>query len=334
MRNERAEARQSGPPVDAVAHDLSWAGGSEGIRNVWRQADSVADRTCPVVLYGETGTGKDLIARRLHANSLRASGPFVPVDCTNLSADLFASQLFGHAKGAFTGADCQTVGFCRAAHGGTLFLDEIGELPVSLQAKFLRVLQDRCVTPLGETCSYPLDIRVICATNRDLADLVRKGAFREDLYYRISVVTITVPPLRERRGDILPLARYFLTQQAQLYDEEVKQMDPKVASLLLEYPWPGNVRELANVMEAAHVLTSGNTLSIASLPAQIVTGASDRPLAPFPTLAQAEQKLAREAMRYTHGRKMTAARLLGIDRRRLNRLIRRWDADSHAQQDA
>ncbi len=275
-----------------------------------------------MLLCGESGTGKEMMARQLHRRSRRACKPFVPVDCTNLSGELFSSQLFGHVKGAFTGADRDTLGFFRAADGGTIFLDEVGELSLGLQAKLLRVLQDSRVTPVGATTSYPVDVRLICATNRSLEPMVREGTFRNDLYYRINVINLRIPPLRERRSDILPLAEHFLQQQANLYDEPVKRLEPQTRDSLLRYPWPGNVRELANVMEHAHVMSPGRTVPPAGLPLEIMTASGDNRPAPFPTLAQANKRLITQALQYTNGRKLAAAGLLGLERRRLNRLIR------------
>jgi transcriptional regulator with PAS, ATPase and Fis domain len=175
--------------------------------------ETVAARKCSVIITGETGVGKEMVARQIHNASNRANKVFVPVDCTTLTGQLFESQLFGHVKGAFTGAVDNTLGFFRAAEGGTIFLDEISEIPMELQAKLLRVLQQSCVVPLGSTKSYPIDIRVLCATNCNLYEMVREGTFRSDLYYRLNVINLEVPPLRQRKEDILPLAEYFLESQ-------------------------------------------------------------------------------------------------------------------------
>ena len=186
-----------------------------------------------------------MAARQLHLHSDRAKDVFIPVDCTTLTGQLFESQLFGHVKGAFTGAVDNTLGFFRAANGGTIFLDEISEIPIDLQAKLLRVLQESSVTPLGSTKSYPLDIRVLCATNRDLREMVRHGNFRADLYYRLNVVTVEIPPLRERRDDIIVIAEYFLERQAQFYNEPKKILSPETKQLFLNYTWPGNILGLS-----------------------------------------------------------------------------------------
>jgi DNA-binding NtrC family response regulator len=232
--------------------------------------------------------------------------------------------LFGHVKGAFTGAIHDTLGFFRAADGGTIFLDEISEIPMELQAKLLRVLQEGTVTPVGSTVSYPVDVRVLCASNRDLKRMVDDNEFRADLFYRINVITLEIPPLRQRMEDIVPLANHFVRRLAEFYDEPVKTLSPRTQEFLLKYHWPGNVREIANAIERAYVLTQSTVIEPAVLPAEILM--SDyalRPDSALPTLDAAEQKLITEALRVTSGKKAAAARILGIDRRRLNRIIER-----------
>jgi transcriptional regulator with PAS, ATPase and Fis domain len=243
-------------------------------------------------LMGESGTGKEMIAQQIHLNSLRRTKPFVPVDCTNLSNELFSSQIFGHVKGAFTGAERDTTGFFRAADGGTIFLDEIGELPLHVQLKLLRVLQEFRVTSTGSTQSFPVDVRVTCATNRDLEEMVQNGTFRNDLYYRLNVMSVQIPPLRERQEDILVLAEHFLTQQALLYNEIIKRLSPEAESILLQYPWPGNIRELANAMEHAHILAPQQFIMPSALPKDL---AVDRHLKKtsnsFPTMDQCNRNV-------------------------------------------
>ena len=297
---------------------------SGGFRQVLGMVACIASRECPIILMGESGTGKELIAQQIHLNSKRHTAPFVPVDCTNLSSELFASQLFGHVKGAFTGADRDTVGFFRAADGGTIFLDEIGELPLPVQAKLLRVLQEYRITPIGSTQSFPVDVRVVCATNRNLEEMVQKGSFRNDLYYRLNVMNVRIPPLRERTEDILDLAEHFLKQQALLYNESIKRLSPETQSLLLHYPWPGNIRELANAMEHAHILTSQQLIMPSALPKEIAVDAiQDKTTKSFPTVDQCDRNIILSALKQTGGRKLKAARLLGLERRRLNRMIER-----------
>jgi len=297
-------------------------GSSELFNSLLDTIDSVACRHCCVMITGETGTGKEMVARKIHHSSRRSEMPFVPVDCTTLTGQLFESQLFGHVKGAFTGAVHDTLGFFRAADKGTIFLDEISEIPLDLQAKLLRVLQEGTVTPVGSVQSYPIDVRVLCAANRDLKEMVSKDEFRADLYYRINVVNLEVPPLRERAEDILPLANHFLTNLADFYDEPAKTLSAQAERLLLKYHWPGNVREIANAMERAYVLSVEEVIEASVLPKEILTSAyTAQPNGPLPALDEAKSKLIADALRGTGGRKIAAAKILGIDRRRLNRLI-------------
>jgi DNA-binding NtrC family response regulator len=288
---------------------------------------SIGTRACTVLVRGESGTGKELIARYLHNCGPRADKPFVPVDCTTLKESLFESQLFGHSKGAFTGADQSTLGFIRSANGGTLFLDEIGEMALSIQAKLLRCIQDRAVVPLGSNATLPVDIRIIAATHRDLKAMVKRGEFREDLYFRLNVVQLIVPPLRERRCDVLPLAEHFLEYFAEIYSEPKKRLSPAAARLLETYAWPGNVRELANVMEQFHILSSGNEILPDDFPSDLQSEAMPEsrhiPInLDIPTLDHAEKELVARALVATRGNQSRAAEVLDIDRRRLRRKIR------------
>jgi DNA-binding NtrC family response regulator len=275
-----------------------------------------------VIITGETGVGKEMVARQLHGAGDRVDKVFVPVDCTTLTGQLFESQLFGHTKGAFTGAVDNTLGFFRAADGGTIFLDEISEIPLELQAKLLRVLQDEMVTPLGSTKSYSINVRILCATNRNLQEMVKKGDFRADLYYRLNVVNLEIPPLRQRKEDILPLAEYFLASHAVFYSEQPKVLSEDVKKLLLGYSWPGNIRELANAVERSYVLTMGREIQPAVLPFEIIV-ADSTPYPPhqLPTLDEVKRKVIVQTLEFTRGRKFAAARILGIERRLLNRLI-------------
>jgi len=224
---------------EAVSFGQSnFIGKSPAFDSIIEMIDAVARRKCPIIITGETGVGKEMVARQIHVASDRADKIFVPVDCTTLTGQLFESQLFGHARGAFTGAVSDTMGFFRAANGGTIFLDEISEIPLELQAKLLRVLQEGCITPLGATKAFPVDVRVLCATNNDLSQMVKAGDFRADLYYRLNVVTLEVPPLRQRKEDILPLAKFFLGNQSAFYDEPAKMLSKAAENLLLNYAWP------------------------------------------------------------------------------------------------
>ena len=313
------------PAVDQSSELL--IGESVGIRSLKEIAKGISPRRSTVMILGETGSGKEMFARFIHLNSRRASKPFIPVDCSALSDNLFESELFGHVKGAFTGAMRDSLGFIRAADGGTLFLDEIGELSLPLQAKLLRVLQERAVVPVGDTKPRPVDIRVVTATNRNLEEMVRKGEFRQDLFFRLNVVVLRLPPLRQRRDDVVRLANHFLKTQADLYGESRKTLAPEVAAVLESYNWPGNVRELANVMEHAHVLAQSGMISIADLPPRLQQSnqveEAGRALATDLSLLDVEKRTIAEALKRVKGNKAAAGRLLGINIQRLNRRIQR-----------
>ncbi len=286
-------------------------------------AARAAKRPSTVMILGETGTGKEMLARYIHQRSPRAGKPFVPVDCTGFSETLFESQLFGHVRGAFTGAVRDTLGFVRAADGGTLFLDEIGELAPALQAKLLRVLQDRRVVPVGASRSFPVDIRVISATHRDLGAMVAADRFRQDLLFRLQVITINVPPLRQRREDIRALADDFILRQADINTEPAKPLCPSALAALETYPWPGNVRELFNALEQASVVADGDQIGVADLPSPIRTPIQ-RPSASDMNLNEMIRRQVTEALTRSRYRRAYAASLLGIERRRLNRFITKF----------
>jgi len=302
--------------------EIEVIGRSSVIASILETVKAIAARKCPIIITGETGAGKEIVARQIHYASDRADRVFVPVDCTTLTGQLFESQLFGHVKGAFTGAVDSTLGFFRAADGGTIFLDEISEIPLELQAKLLRVLQEETVTPLGSTKSYNINVRVLCATIRNLHEMVRKGTFRADLYYRLNVVSLEIPPLRQRKDDILLLAVYFLDKQADFYGEPPKVLSPDTKRLLLNYSWPGNIRELANAMERAYILTPGHRIESDVMPFEILMADSRfYPKDKLPTLNEVKRKVITRTLEFTKGRKLAAAKILGIERRRLNRLI-------------
>jgi len=310
----------------AVRGGQRFIGSSAAFNSIVDMISAIAARRCPVIVTGETGVGKEMVARQIHLASERADKVFVPVDCTTLTGQLFESQLFGHTKGAFTGAVDHTLGFFRAADGGTIFLDEISEIPLELQAKLLRVLQENSVTPLGSVKSYPIDVRVLCATNSDLKESVKEKSFRADLYYRLNVVNLEVPPLRQRKDDIILLAEYFLTNQSQFYNEPPKRLSRSAIELLMKYHWPGNVRELANAMERAYVLTMSEEIKPAALPVELIIADSTQyPQHELPTLDDVKRKIVTRTLEYTGGRKIAAARILGIERRSLNRIIKKLD---------
>jgi two-component system response regulator HydG len=296
------------------------------------QIELVAPRSATVLIEGETGVGKEVAARQIHALSPRAAQPFVPVDCTVFATELMESQLFGHVKGAFTGAVAAALGFVRCADHGTLFLDEIGELPLFVQAKLLRCIQERMVVPVGGVDPIPVDLRILAATHRDLAEMVRAGTFRQDLYFRLNVVRLSIRPLRERRDEILPLAQHFLHDIATAYAEPSKTLSPAAADALVHYEWPGNVRELRNAIERSFLFCGDRTIEAAHLPEEIrATPAIPPDRDPWtraafetesiPRLADAERLLIARVLKVTGGNQSDAARLLDIERHRLRRKI-------------
>src|SRR5690606_2703033 len=241
-------------------------GRSDVMEEIFRLVERVAQARSTVLITGESGTGKELLARAIHASSPRAEEPFVIVNCSNIPAELLESELFGHTKGAFTGAVNAKKGLFEAADGGSIFLDEIGDLRPEIQVRLLRVIQEREFTPLGDVSPTKVDVRIIAATNVDLKEAVKSGSFREDLYYRLSVVPIELPPLRERREDILPLAQHFIRKYAEENGREMSDtVSPAVLALLEAYPFPGNVRELENIIERAVVIAPGNEITVECL---------------------------------------------------------------------
>jgi two-component system response regulator AtoC len=305
----------------------TFIGQSAAFTSVDKTIQTIAPSDCPVVIIGETGTGKEMVARKIHSLSQRCGQVFVPVDCTTLTGQLFESQLFGHVKGAFTGAFSDTLGFFRAANGGTIFFDEISELPLDLQVKFLRVLQEGEITPLGSTKAFPVDVRVLCATSCDLREMVRNGKFRADLYYRLNVVSLEISPLRDRKEDIVILAKYFLDKQAKLYDRPAKRLTSAAMKILTDYDWPGNVRELANVIERVCVLSqSEEEIGPSMLPMEILVGdilPEQEQEQEFPAMDEVNKKLVIRALQATNGHKMAAAKLLKIDYGKLSRFIKK-----------
>jgi DNA-binding NtrC family response regulator len=295
-----------------------------------RIRDSIAKTSshdCSVLILGESGTGKELVARAIHCASKRAKGAFVPVDCASLAPSLIESELFGHEKGAFTGAFEPKLGIFEVAHNGTLFLDEIGELPRILQAKLLRTIQERVVRRVGSTRLRAVDIRIVAATNVDLESAVRSGQFREDLYYRLNVVKLKLPPLRERMGDIPLLVAAFLDKH-KVHSRPIGRVAPDAWSRLLTHSWPGNVRELENVIESALALGSGPVLRAEDLMAITPVGmdSEDRMLDKRPSLEMLEKRAILAAMRDTRGDKIAAAQILGIGRTTLYRKLKYYHA--------
>lgn len=245
-----------------------FTGESREMQKVYRRILQVAPTDSTVLITGESGTGKELVARAIHRNSLRRTQHFVPVDCTALSENLLESELFGHIKGSFTGAMASKVGLFKVADGGTLFLDEIANISLTIQAKLLRVLQEREVTPIGGTQPLPINIRLVAATNGDLRDMVAKGTFREDLFFRLNIIPVELPPLRERKGDLRQLTAYFMQKFSEEIGKEIRGLAPEALELLEGHRFPGNVRELENLIERAVVLAEGDLIQVADLELQ------------------------------------------------------------------
>ncbi|MFO0428599.1 MAG: sigma-54-dependent transcriptional regulator [Planctomyces sp.] len=324
-RQLKAIIQRSQPP-------LKITGDSFRMREVFRLVDRVAPTDKPILIQGESGTGKELIARLLQQKSLRANRPFVTINCAALPEQLVESELFGHRKGAFTGANEDRAGLFEVADGGTLFIDEIGELPGSLQPKLLRALEDGSIRRVGSHRERRVDVRIIAATNRTLADEVAAGRFREDLYYRINVMSLELPPLRKREGDVQLLVEQMLGPGWRITDE--------ARACLQNYPWPGNVRQLKNAIERAQILADDDTITIDDLPSEVIgltgvpvahtpsSGAESFPARPplplTPRLEDVERSHIVEILKRENGNKARTARILGIHRRKLYRLLERF----------
>jgi DNA-binding NtrC family response regulator len=303
-------------------------GNSESMEAVYRLIDAVSQNKSTILLSGESGTGKELVARTVHQRGILRDAPFVAINCAGLSETLLDSQLFGHRRGAFTGAVADHDGVFRAATGGTLLLDEVAEVPLGLQAKFLRAIQEREVTPLGSSRPVSIDVRLIAATNRDLEGEVREGRFRADLFYRLNVVHIELPSLRARREDIPALVGHFLGLYSEQYQVAPKRIAPDALEALVAFDWPGNIRQLQNTIERAFALSAADVVSLADLPPAVRGGpapeAARGATGPLPTLAESERQLIAAALEKSGGNKNEAARLLGIDRQRLYRKIEKY----------
>jgi transcriptional regulator with PAS, ATPase and Fis domain len=303
-------------------------GAGVAMREVYRRIERVAATDVSVLVHGETGTGKELVAREIHRRSPRAGGPFVAVNCGAIPDNLLESELFGHVRGAFTGAIATRPGRFHAAEGGTLFLDEIGDMPPALQIKLLRALQERAVTRVGDTRAEPVDLRVIAATHRVLEDEIRAGRFREDLYYRLDVVSIVLPPLRERGDDVLVIARYFLSRYAREFSSRARGFTAAASVALRRHTWPGNIRELENRVKKAVVLAERPLVG----PEDLDLGADA--LAPVLPLAQAKEDFQKryinEVLERNGGNRTKTAKDLGVDPRTIFRHLERLDPDRRA----
>src|SRR5437667_2839685 len=307
-----------------VVKDL--VGSSSAMTRVKEVIAKVADSDSPVLIEGESGTGKELVAAAIHRQSGRAKGPFVPVNCSAIPADLMESEFFGHVRGAFSGAGADALGLFRSAHGGTLFLDEVVELSPALQGKLLRVLQEKEIRPVGSTKTHAVSVRMIAATNKNLETVVQAGTFRQDLFYRLNVVRIVVPPLRERKGDIPALITSFLRRFNERFRRDVKGIAPDATAALTAYDFPGNVRELENLLERAYALGARDEIERANLPE--LAAKPDAPVVavnePIPTLDQAERDLIARALARFLNDKEQAARALGLTVRTLYRRIKKF----------
>lgn len=292
-----------------------------------------------VLLQGETGSGKEYVSKVLHYNGPLGNRPFIEVDCPAIPSELFESELFGYEKGSFTGASGKKVGLIELADGGTVLLDEIGDLPLPLQAKLLRVIEERTIRRVGGGAQFPVNVRFMAATHRDLRQAVKNGTFREDLFYRLNVVVLSIPPLRERRKDIIPISEKFLYKSAQIFRKKIHQISPSAKQLLINYDFPGNIRELSNLIERAVLYCSGNQLECEHFPAEIQSRKhfsngkmleqhSDHQELSIPfrlgqdSLDSHEQELISRIMAHSHGKKVLAAKLLGISRWALERRIK------------
>jgi len=301
-------------------------GSSPAMQRVKEIIGKVAVADSPVLIEGESGTGKELVAAAIHRLSARARGPFIPVNCSAIPRDLLESEFFGHVRGAFSGAVADTLGLFRGANEGTIFLDEIAELPPELQVKLLRVLQEMQVRPVGSTKAFPVDVRVIAATNRNLEAEMTSGRFRQDLYYRLNVIRINLPPLRERREDIPALVNHFIRRFNKRFRRDVRGITPDALNALAAYDYPGNVRELENLIERAFAMGAREQITLADLPSltarpEVTPSVATKTI---PTLAEVEKELILRALAVFNNDKEEAARALGISRRTIYRRLKEY----------
>lgn len=321
QENRRLSATANSPLTGLIAS-------SPQMLKVCRTVEKVAPTDATTLLLGESGTGKEVIARALHDLSPRAKNRFVAINCAAIPDTLLESELFGYEKGAFTGAAKQTLGKIEYANDGTLFLDEVGDIPMTLQVKLLRFLQERIIERLGGRQEIPVDVRVVCATHQDLTALVKSGEFREDLYYRISEITIRIPPLREREGDALLLARTFLDRYSEQHRRNLKGFAHDAVAAIEAHPWPGNVRELENKMKRAVIMAEGNRLTAEELELSVAAGAGELNLNLREVREKAERAAVQRALSLYHGNISQAAEALGVSRPTMYDLMNKYGLKS------
>ena len=328
MKNENRELRQT---IETLSNQTTIITQDLAVQRLLETARQIASTDTSVVINGESGTGKELMARFIHEHSPRANGPFVAFNCGALHEELAASELFGHEKGAFTGATARKIGLFEAADGGTLFLDEVTEMPLLMQVKLLRVLQEHELMRVGSTEPVNINVRVVAASNRDLKDAVDKGLMRDDLYFRLNVVTLSLPPLRERREDIPLLAYYMLRKYSTIIGHDVQEITPEALQRLVEYDFPGNIRELSNFIERGVALSSGPELGIEHLPhslgALTVRVFTPEIATPPTTLEEQETEHIISVLKMADGNRTKAAKMLGIDRVSLWRKLKKLGID-------
>ncbi len=328
-----AEAEQLRRRLDQRLSFDNIVGDHPSMQRLFKLLAQVARSRATVLIHGETGTGKELVAAAIHRHSPRSGGPFIRLNCASLAETLLESELFGHEKGAFTGASARRQGRFEQADGGTLFLDEISEIPLALQVKLLRFLQQKEFERVGGNETVRVDVRVVAATNRDLTERVKEGRFRDDLFYRLNVVQLDLPPLRARRSDIPLLAEHFMRVHAAENGFEVKRLTEGAIKALLGYPWPGNVRELENAIERAVVMTTDDTIDVEQLPAMTSSAQADsiQVLVPGVTLAELERAAILQALEAAGGSTQGAADMLGISRRKVQYRLKEWGMQGRAE---
>ncbi len=313
--------------LDARTESEMIVGKSKAMSSVLDLVQRVSPTESTVLIIGESGTGKELIAREIHRRSLRRNAPFVVVDCGALVETLFESELFGHVKGSFTGAHETKHGRFEVANGGTIFFDEMSNIGLNIQAKLLRVIQEREINRIGSSRPIKVDVRILAATNENLADAVRKGKFREDLFYRLSVVPIQLPPLRERKDDIQPLVRHFLQKYSRRAKKSIREISPRALKALLEYDWPGNIRELENTIERAVVLSKSTAIELEDLMYHGISASSSLAGSPggtYGSLEEMEKEYIKAVLRTSNGNRSRAAEILDIDRKTLWAKIKKY----------